>query len=168
MAHGHVRWTFGTGVPMTASMSPTRLNRSLALAAGLVLAQACSTAAPANPPGPKAPEPVARSVVNVEHDDGKSVEELFAGRFPGVQVFRTNQGGISIRIRGVNSFYGSSEPLYVIDGTPVQSGEQGLLFLNPADISQIEVLKDAAQTALYGVQGANGVVLITTKTARKR
>jgi TonB-dependent SusC/RagA subfamily outer membrane receptor len=69
----------------------------------------------------------------------------------------------------VNSFYGSSEPLYVIDGTPVQTtSDQGLAFLNPADIAQIEVLKDAAQTALYGVQGANGVVLITTKTAKKR
>jgi TonB-dependent starch-binding outer membrane protein SusC len=56
----------------------------------------------------------------------------------------------------------------VVDGTPIQSGTGGLLFLNPSDISEIEVLKDAAQTAMYGVQGANGVVLITTKTAKKR
>jgi len=119
----------------------------LGLAAGLLVIQACG-GAPSSPPGARPPEPVSRSVVNTEKSEGKSLEELMAGKFPGVQVFRTAQGGISIRIRGVNSFYGSSEPLYVVDGTPVQTSDQGLVFLNPADISQIEVLKDAAQTAL--------------------
>ena len=152
---------------MTNSSGRNRFCRSFAAALCVVSVVACG--APSSPPGPKPPEPVSRSVANVEGETGKSVEELFAGRFPGVQVFRLASGGISIRIRGGgNTFYGSSEPLYVVDGTPVQSGDGGLLFLNPSDISQIEVLKDAAQTALYGVQGANGVVLITTKTAKKR
>ena len=152
---------------MTVSFGRNRVAGPIAIVVFASLASACG--APSTPPGPKPPEPVSRSVANVENETGKSVEELFAGRFPGVQVFRLASGGISIRIRGGgNTFYGSSEPLYVVDGTPVQSGEGGLQFLNPSDISQIEVLKDAAQTAIYGVQGANGVVLITTKTAKKR
>ena len=93
------------------------------------------------------------------------MEELFAGRFPGVEVFRAPSGGISIRIRGASTFLGSTEPLYIIDGAKVQSGPGGLLFLDPGDIKKIEVLKDIGSTAIYGSEGANGVILITTKRA---
>ena len=96
---------------------------------------------------------------------GQGMEELFAGRFPGVEVFRAPSGGISIRIRGASTFLGSSEPLYIIDGAKVQSGPGGLLFLDPGDIKKIEVLKDIGSTAIYGSEGANGVILITTKRA---
>jgi len=89
------------------------------------------------------------------------VEELFAGRFPGVRVFRLANGALSIEVRGRSTIYGSTQPLFVIDGVPVEA-EDGLLFLNPADIQRIEVLKDVGSTAQYGVRGANGVVLITT------
>ena len=89
-------------------------------------------------------------------------EELFAGRFPGVRVIQT-PAGISVRIRGGTSVNGSNEPLYVIDGMPVETGPDGLLAINPYDIATIEVLKDAASTAEYGMRGANGVVRITTK-----
>ena len=98
--------------------------------------------------------------------DGRSIEDLFAGRFPGVEVARVPTGGITIRIRGTATFMGSSEPLYIIDGARVQSGPGGLLFLEPGDISKIEVLKDIGSTSLYGSEGANGVVIITTKRAR--
>lgn len=90
--------------------------------------------------------------------------------------------GISIQIRGNNSFLAGSQPLYVIDGIPyvntnssatpssVGSGEQAssnaLSFLNPADIESIDVLKDASATAIYGSRGANGVVMITTKKGK--
>ena len=94
---------------------------------------------------------------------GRGMEELFSGRFPGVEVFRAPGGGISIRIRGQNTFSGTTEPLYIIDGSRVQSGAGGLLFLDPQDIARIEVLKDIGSTSLYGSEGANGVVLITTK-----
>jgi TonB-dependent SusC/RagA subfamily outer membrane receptor len=93
------------------------------------------------------------------------VEELFVGRFPGVQVFQTPQG-ISVRIRGTTSVRGSNEPLYVIDGFPIDAGPGGLVALNPADVARIEVLKDAGSTAQYGIRGANGVVLITAKRNR--
>jgi TonB-dependent SusC/RagA subfamily outer membrane receptor len=97
---------------------------------------------------------------------GQGMEELFAGKFPGVEVLRAPSGGISIRIRGTNTFMGSTEPLYIIDGARVQSGPGGLLFLDPGDISKIEVLKDIGSTSLYGSEGANGVILITTRSKR--
>ncbi len=68
--------------------------------------------------------------------------------------------GISVRIRGVGT-NGDASPLYIVDGLPLS--EEGIDFLNPADIESLEVLKDAASTAIYGARGANGVVLITTK-----
>ena len=94
-----------------------------------------------------------------------TVEELLVGRFPGVEVYRA-PGGLSIRIRGATSVMGSNEPLYVIDGMTIDPGPGGALVgLNPADIEKIEVLKDAGSTAMYGVRGANGVILIRTKRA---
>ena len=98
--------------------------------------------------------------------NGRSVEELFAGRFPGVEVSRVPSGGITVRIRGASTFLGSTEPLYIIDGARVQSGPGGLLFLDPGDIEKIEVLKDIGSTSIYGSEGANGVVIITTKRAQ--
>lgn len=95
------------------------------------------------------------------------VEKLLEGRFPGVDVVRTRFGGFSIRIRGVTTFLGNSQPLYVVDGLPVQvDPERGLDWLSPAEIARIDVLKDPAETTMYGVRGANGVILITTKRAR--
>ena len=93
------------------------------------------------------------------------VEELFEGRFPGVRVTQVPGQGISVRIRGATSVNGNNEPLYVIDGFPIATND-GLVALNPSDIARIEVLKDAGSTAEYGVRGANGVVVITTKRNR--
>jgi TonB-dependent SusC/RagA subfamily outer membrane receptor len=91
------------------------------------------------------------------------VEEVMVGKFSGVQVYQ-GPDGLVVRIRGASSVYGSNDPLYVIDEMVVQPGAGGALVgLNPNDIEKIEVLKDIGQTARWGVQGANGVVLITTK-----
>jgi TonB-dependent starch-binding outer membrane protein SusC len=96
-----------------------------------------------------------------------SLEDLIRGRFPGVQVERLPNGGISLRIRGTNSLMGSGEPLYVINGMPIQSSPgTALMALSPNDIERIDILRDAGATAIYGSRGANGVVLITTKQAR--
>jgi TonB-linked SusC/RagA family outer membrane protein len=89
-------------------------------------------------------------------------------RVPGVDI--TNSGnkpgdGVSIRIRGVRSISGSNDPLYVVDGVPIAGG---IGDFNPADIVSIDILKDAASTAIYGSRGANGVVLVTTKGASGR
>ena len=95
---------------------------------------------------------------------GDPIEMVLMGRFPGVLVARTNDGGVSVRIRGPASFYANGEPLYVIDGTPIQAGPGGALRgINPYDIATIQVLKDPGDTAIFGVRGANGVIVITTR-----
>ncbi len=120
-----------------------------------------------------------------------SLEQGLQGRVAGMLVTNNSSapgGGISIKIRGATSILNGSEPLYVIDGFPVTgqsqfstsagrgTSNQGtdytvnqnpLASLNPADIESIEVLKDASAAAIYGVRGANGVVLITTKRGAK-
>ena len=86
-------------------------------------------------------------------------------RFPGVDVRRTT-GGVSIRIRGIGSFYSGGEPLYIVDGVALPDGTPGIAWINPYDIASIKVLKDPAETAIYGVRGGNGVVVVTTKQQR--
>ena len=93
-----------------------------------------------------------------------SLDQLLAGRIAGVTVTPARGGGISVRISGPTSFYLSQEPLYVVDGLEVEPGPNGSLnWLNPQDIASIEVLKYGASTALYGVRGGNGVIVIKTK-----
>jgi TonB-dependent SusC/RagA subfamily outer membrane receptor len=102
-------------------------------------------------------------------EDGKTVENMLATKFPGVTVIRADDGGLHIRIRGgSNSFYGSSEPLYIVDEAPLDVGPKGILYLNPYDIERIEVLKNPEDVGVYGVRGANGVIKITMKKPGKR
>lgn len=110
-----------------------------------------------------------------------SIDQGLVGRAAGVQVTQTSgmPGAVaSIRIRGTSSLQGGNEPLYVIDGFPIYNGSgfgetggqakmSGLSTINPADIKSIEILKDAAATAIYGARAANGVVLITTKSGKR-
>lgn len=134
------------------------------------------------------------SVASVKIDEDEagrstSLDQMLQGRASGVQVLSNNaspDAGVSIRIRGLGTFEGGSEPLYVVDGiiingasssvnqmsaggTENSSNEEinGLMGINPQDIANIEILKDASATAIYGSLGANGVVLITTKVAGK-
>lgn len=91
---------------------------------------------------------------------------MLEGRFPGVSVMRTPEGGLRIGIRGAASLRGDNAPLYVIDGVPVEPGPNGdLTGINPHDIESIKVLKNATDTTMYGVRGANGVIVIKTKRA---
>ena len=94
---------------------------------------------------------------------------MLTGRFPGVTVERTNEGALRVRIRGGNnSFYNGEEPLFIVDEVPVPQGTGGILFLDPYDIEKIEVLKNPADVALYGMRGSNGVVKVTTKMRGRR
>jgi TonB-dependent SusC/RagA subfamily outer membrane receptor len=98
----------------------------------------------------------------------ESVEKILAGRVAGVTVSRAPDGGLAVRIRGVSSLHGNNEPLYVLDGMPIAAGPGGSLQgINPHDIESIRVLKDPADTAMYGARGANGVIIIKTKQAKK-
>ena len=102
-------------------------------------------------------------------EDGKTIENMLATKFPGVTVSRAEDGGLHIRIRGgSNSFYGSSEPLYIVDDAPLDVGPKGLLYINPYDIERIEVLKNPEDIGVYGVRGSNGVIKITMKRPGKR
>lgn len=116
-----------------------------------------------------------------------SIDQMLQGHAAGVDVVSNNAGpdaGVSVRVRGMSSFHGSNEPLYVVDGVILNSPSQsesiltvgtdnegtdeqvnGLLGISPQDIESMEILKDASATAIYGALGANGVILITTKTA---
>ncbi len=101
---------------------------------------------------------------DLERNPGQPIERVLQGRFAGVEVSRTPDGGIAVRIRGATSFNASTQPLYVVDGIPMQPGPNGSLTgINPYDIESIQVLKDAADTAIYGMRGANGVIVIKTK-----
>ena len=113
-------------------------------------------------------------IVNVP---AASSDQLLQGRASGVLVSTnsgTPGGGVSVRIRGTSSINGSSDPLYIVDGIPIQASnlaQRGvggsttnpIADINPSDIESIDVLKDASATAIYGSRAANGVVLITTK-----
>lgn len=135
------------------------------------------------------------SVSSVRFDEKEaaqitSVDRLLQGRAAGVAVNTGSAapgGAINVRIRGLSSISGGTEPLYVVDGVVVntatqdntnslrvgtnpgnsyQEAQNGLTAINPQDIESIEILKDASATAIYGSRGANGVVLITTKQGK--
>ena len=114
-----------------------------------------------------------------------SPEQLIQGKTAGVQISQSSGepgAGIALRIRGTSSVRGNNSPLFVIDGVPVSNesvsasgtdvgtGSSGsknpLNFLNPNDIESMSILKDASATAIYGSRGANGVVVITTKSGK--
>lgn len=133
------------------------------------------------------------ALTSIKIDEGNAarsatVDRLLEGKAAGMEVITSSgepDAGISVRIRGLSTFSGNSEPLYVVDGviingvsesistitkgyeSSVSDRTNGLAGLNPQDIASIEVLKDASATAIYGSQGANGVVLITTRSADK-
>ena len=154
---------------------------SLAVAALALLG--CQT----TPPGKRASPPPAPATVQVGYgtqdardvntavnsasgekmrsNSPRTVADMLVGRFPGVDVRQLPNGSMSIRIRGTRSFRSNEEPLIVVDGIPQHSGSQSLMDLNPRDVESIEVLKDAAATAVFGSRGANGVILVSTRRA---
>ena len=132
------------------------------------------------------------SSVKIDDNDAansSSIDRMLVGKVSGVNVLSSSaapDAGVDIRIRGTNSFNSDNEPLYVIDGVIINGGSEtvsnlshgtdnnesnmqtnGLLGINSQDIASIEILKDASATAIYGSEGANGVVLITTKVATR-
>lgn len=93
-----------------------------------------------------------------------NVTDALQGQVAGLQVFTSSgepSATASMRIRGVTSLYATTEPLYILDGSEISSG--AFLALNPNDIENITVLKDASSTAIYGSRAANGVIIITSK-----
>src|SRR6266581_8158532 len=135
------------------------------LVVGLIVG--CAHRNKTSPDTPPPPSPSSRSTVtaeDIQRSPGEPAENVLAGRVAGVTVTRTADGGVAVRIRGTTSIYGSQEPLYVLDGIEIQPGPNGSLSgIAPENIQSIEVLKGAVSTAMYGVRGANGVIIIKTK-----
>ena len=114
---------------------------------------------------------------DLENKPFTSVDQMLQGKVPGLQSVSANgQPGAAqtIRIRGVSSVTGNNDPLFVVDGIPINSGDysratntsNALAGVNPNDIESVTVLKDASATAIYGSRAAAGVILITTKKGR--
>lgn len=98
-----------------------------------------------------------------------NLNEAMQGRIAGVNI-STNANPAddsSIKIRGINTINSGSDPIYVVDGQVMTNDFGGFSSINPNDVESVQVLKDASATALYGSRGANGVILITTKKARR-
>lgn len=137
----------------------------LAIVSGLVLI-ACSRNPNESGPAPRAaPPPPAPNEVTVNEDaraGAQSLDQLLAGRISGVNVWSSPGGGIIVRFAGPTSFYAGQDPLFVIDGVPVEVRAGTLTWLSPNDVQSIKALKGADAT-IYGVRGSNGVIEIKTK-----
>lgn len=145
-------------------MSTPLLRPALHLCLLLGLAAGCSTGNPNR-------EPPGSSTVtsdDLARNPSQPIEEVLQAKNPGVQIMRT-PAGISVQIGGPASFSSGGEPLYVLDGSPMQPGPGGVLTgVNPYDIESIKVLKNPSDVGIYGMRGANGVIVITTKRPGKR
>lgn len=119
---------------------------------------------------------------SIQNSSVKDVMSALRGRASGVQVI-SNSGapgdGVTVTVRGQSSLNSGNDPLYIVDGVPVETSSLSLLNgweshglnpladINPGDIESIEVLKDGASTAIYGSRAANGVIIITTKRGKE-
>lgn len=103
---------------------------------------------------------------NLDEIPASSLDRMLIGKMAGVTVQNlSSETGVSprVRVRGLSSISANADPLVVVDGHPMVDG---LAMVNPFDVESVEVLKDAASSAIYGSRGANGVILITTKSGK--
>lgn len=141
-------------------MTTFPLSTVLSLALAGAVASACASS-PVPKPRPDNPTVTAQQL---EQNPGQRIEDIIAAKSPGVVVGTTGDGGISVQIRGQTSFYGSNQPLYIVDDMEFRPGPNGALSgINPYDIESIKVLKNPADTGIYGMRGANGVIVVKTK-----
>jgi TonB-dependent SusC/RagA subfamily outer membrane receptor len=146
-----------------------RMTVRFSLLVGLVVA--CAPAPPrtapvgdVDPMTPNPPAPVGVTAEDFARNPTVSIEDQLASKYPGVWVTRSADGGISVRLRGGSSINGNNEPLYVLDGISIMPGPNGALAgISPYDIESIQVVRDATGTAMYGMRGVNGVIIIKTK-----
>jgi TonB-dependent starch-binding outer membrane protein SusC len=158
--------TLGTLCNARALVHPVRAGASLAALALLACSQSPKPETGAAPaPGAK----VVATSSDVTQTPNEPIEKYLASRSAGVNIGRTPEGNLTIRIRGgSSSTYGNNAPLYIVDGVPfAPANDGGLSGINPYDIQSIKVLKDAADITMYGVRGANGVIVIKTKNSRQ-
>jgi TonB-dependent starch-binding outer membrane protein SusC len=136
--------------------------RYLAIVTALALGCSHGHGASQTEPAPRAADPSTVSTDEQARSGATSIEQILAGRISGVHVTPAAGGGIVVRFAGPTSFYSGQEPLYVIDGVPVEVQRGTLTWLSAHDVESIRALK-GSDAAIYGVRGANGVIVIKTK-----
>jgi TonB-dependent SusC/RagA subfamily outer membrane receptor len=155
------------------SFCARRTTRSVLPFVVIALAAGCAKKAGSAPepvPASRPTEARSASAVSgetIQNEANRPIEEILASRVSGVTVSRAPDGGIAVRIRGTQS-NANEQPLYILDGLPFIPGQNGSLSgINPYDIESIRVVKDAADLAMYGSRGANGVIVIKTKKGKR-
>ena len=151
---------------------PSLRRRSLAFAVLVLFIASCSSGGgkPASTSPSPSPSTQSSTVTaeNIHPAANEPIEKVLQGRVSGVIVTRAADGGIAVQIRGQSAQLGNTQPLYVLDGVPIEPGPNGSLSgVSPYDIESIRVLKDPADLTMYGSRGANGVIVIKTKKAPK-
>jgi len=115
-------------------------------------------AEPGRPPG------VVLTADDIRRSPGQSLEQLLLARVPGLMITRAQDGHAVLHLRGTTTILGDEEPLFVVNGIPLGPNAWGnLSAIDTHDIETVQVLRDAASTAAYGIRGANGVIVIRTK-----
>ncbi len=116
------------------------------------------TSDPNRPPG------TVLTAEDIQRSPGQSLEQLLLARVPGLTMTRAPDGHAVLHLRGTTTLLGDEEPLFVVNGIPLGPSASGnLSAIDPHDIETVQVLRDAASTAAYGIRGANGVIIIRTK-----
>ena len=144
--------------------SPRRLARLLATVLVITLLIGCGPTRPEERgAGQRLPSNTVTAAQIALHPTSASVEELLVRLVPGVQLRQRADGTVGLRLMGLSSRQGDGEPLFVVDGIPIE--HTGPVGVNPRDIATMRVLKEGGSIAQYGVRGGNGVVIITTKNS---
>ena len=126
-----------------------------------VLATGCGSAQRARPA-----DPTVVTQRDLEKHPNEPIEKVLQDKVPGLLVKRAPNGDLALQIRGASSIRGDDAPLYVLDDMPIDPGPEGTLSgVDPYTIESIKVLK-GADAGIYGIRGANGVIVITTKKAK--
>ncbi len=149
---GRIRVGTATTIDVTLAVDASQLEEVIVTGYGTVSQKKSSTAA------------TTITSQTIENRPNGNVLQTLQGQIPGLDIgtFSGNPGAdATVQLRGINSINGNTEPLFIMDGVPIN--EDRFRALNPNEISSVTVLKDAGATAIYGSRGANGVVVIETK-----
>jgi len=155
----------------TTRFARSPLSARVACGAFVLVASVAACGHPKADPGPtptatRAAE--AKSDAAMQATPTMSVEEYLASRSAGVEIGHAQDGTLTVRLRGSSGMYGSTQPLYIVDGVPfTPTNGSGLSGINPYDVASIKALRDPADIAMYGVRGANGVIVIKLKKANQ-
>ncbi len=140
----------------------TNLTRALLPAVSLCIA--CSHRTPRTAPETtNTPPGTVLTADDIRRSPGQSLEQLLLARVPGLTLTRAPDGHAVLHFRGTNTFLGDDEPLVVVNDIALAPNPGNLKAIDTHDIETVQVFRDAAATAAYGVRGANGVILIRTK-----